>query len=97
MVRSMPDDFERMWADLAPVGRSASSGGYFRQPWLTAERELSAWFEEQCAARSLRLTRDGLGNLVAWWDPASPVVPDVGASVRETDPNVRDYPQPAAC
>ena len=25
----MTDDFERMWADLAPVGRSATSGGYF--------------------------------------------------------------------
>ena len=50
----MPDDFERMWADLSPVGRSATSGGYFRQPFTSAERELAAWFLEACAARDLR-------------------------------------------
>lgn len=64
----MPDDFELMWGDLAPVGRSSSSGGYFRQPFLAAERELAAWFAEQCAARDLRLETDAYGNVVAWWD-----------------------------
>jgi N-carbamoyl-L-amino-acid hydrolase len=64
----MPDDFERMWADLAPVGRSAASGGYFRQPFTSPERELSAWFVEQCAARRLRVESDDFGNLVGWWD-----------------------------
>jgi N-carbamoyl-L-amino-acid hydrolase len=64
----MPDDFERMWAELAPVGRSSSSGGYFRQPFTAAERELRAWFTEQAAARGLRVEEDGFGNLVAWWD-----------------------------
>ena len=68
MEPSVPDDFERMWSDLAPVGRSASSGGYFRQPFTTPERELSAWFTEQAAARSLRLESDPFGNVVAWWD-----------------------------
>ena len=43
-------DFEGMWRDLTPVGRSASSGGYFRQPWTSAESELRAWFAEACAA-----------------------------------------------
>ena len=66
------DDFERMWSDLAPVGRSASSGGYFRQPWLSAERELAAWFEEQCAARGLAVSRDAIGNMVAWWGSPGP-------------------------
>ena len=64
----MPDDFERMWADLAPVGRSASSGGYFRQPFTSPERELDAWFAEQAEARGLRVERDEIGNVVAWWD-----------------------------
>ena len=68
----MPDDFERMWADLAPVGRSASSGGYFRQPFLTAERELASWFEEQCAARGLVVETDAVGNTVAWWGSRGP-------------------------
>ena len=75
MGSSMPegtDDFERMWSDLAPVGRSASSGGYFRQPWLSAERELAAWFEEQCAARGLAVSRDAIGNVVAWWGSPGP-------------------------
>ena len=67
----MPDDFERMWRDLEPVGRSASSGGYFRQPFTTAERELVAWFTEQAAARSLDVEVDGFGNLVAWWRAGS--------------------------
>ncbi|TIC83040.1 allantoate amidohydrolase [Nocardioides sp. GY 10127] len=57
-----------MWADLAPLGRSASTGGYFRQPWHAAEREARAWFAEQAAARGLRLVTDAVGNQVAWWD-----------------------------
>jgi N-carbamoyl-L-amino-acid hydrolase len=64
----VPDDFERMWADLAPVGRSAASGGYFRQPFTAPEEELRAWFVEQCEARGLRVERDGFGNVVGWWD-----------------------------
>jgi N-carbamoyl-L-amino-acid hydrolase len=67
----MADDFERMWADLAPVGRSAVSGGYFRQPYLGAETELRAWFVEQAEARGLTVEADGLGNVVAWWGPSS--------------------------
>jgi N-carbamoyl-L-amino-acid hydrolase len=67
----MTDDFERMWADLAPVGRSASSGGYFRQPYLAAETELRAWFVEQATARGLAVEADGVGNVVAWWGPPS--------------------------
>ena len=73
----MVDDFERMWSDLAPIGRSASSGGYFRQPFTQPERELSDWFREQASARSLRLESDDTGNLVAWWDPEGGVVRDV--------------------
>jgi N-carbamoyl-L-amino-acid hydrolase len=61
--------FEQMWRDLAPVGRSAASGGYFRQPFTAAERECQAWFAEEAAARSLELEYDGFGNSVAWWNP----------------------------
>lgn len=63
----MSDGFETMWRDLAPVGRAAS-GGYFRQPYASAERELRAWFVEQCRARDLVVEPDGNGNLLAWWD-----------------------------
>lgn len=71
--------FEAMWRDLEPVGRSAVSGGYFRQPWTTAESELRAWFAEATVARGLELETDAMGNQVAWWRPAgssSGVVPD---------------------
>src|SRR3954451_19062867 len=64
-----PVSFEQMWRDLAPVGRSAASGGYFRQPFASAEREATAWFREQCAARSLDVEVDRFGNLVGWWRP----------------------------
>ena len=66
----MTADFEQMWRDLAPVGRSSSTGGYFRQPFGSAERECAAWFREQAAARGLELATDGNGNMVAWWRPA---------------------------
>lgn len=60
-------DFEQMWRDLAPIGRSNETGGYFRQPFGSAERECHAWFLEQCAARELAVESDGNGNVVAWW------------------------------
>ena len=60
--------FEEMWADLAPLGRSSSSGGYFRQPWTSVEGELRDWFAGEATARGLRLESDDLGNTVAWWD-----------------------------
>ena len=61
--------FEQMWRDLAPVGRSASTGGYHRQPFTAAEREAAAWFVEQCRARDLDVRTDAFGNTVAWWRP----------------------------
>jgi N-carbamoyl-L-amino-acid hydrolase len=70
----MPDDFEQMWAALAPLGRSATSGGYFRQPFTTVESELRAWFREQCEARGLSVEADGNGNLLAWWDSSVELV-----------------------
>ncbi len=70
-------DFEAMWRDLAPLGRSAASGGYFRQPWASAETELRAWFVAECAARDLEVETDGIGNQVAWWSPESATGPGV--------------------
>jgi N-carbamoyl-L-amino-acid hydrolase len=64
--------FEQMWRDLAPIGRSTVTGGYFRQPFTPAERELRAWFAQEAAARDLELESDGLGNQMAWWRPTRP-------------------------
>ena len=63
----MPVTFEGMWGDLREVGRSSSTGGYFRQPFGSAERECAAWFAEHALARGLELEIDGYGNAVAWW------------------------------
>ena len=52
---------------LLPIGRDSSSGGYFRQPFLGAEREATAWFAAQCRARRLDLEADSFGNLIGWW------------------------------
>lgn len=61
--------FDRMWSDLRSVGRSRTSGGYFRQAFGSAERECHAWFVEQARVRGLAVEHDGNGNVVAWWRP----------------------------
>jgi N-carbamoyl-L-amino-acid hydrolase len=71
MGASVPDHFEDMWRTIEPLGRAARSGGYFRQPFASAERELDAWFVEQAGARGLRLETDPFGNRIAWWDSGS--------------------------
>jgi N-carbamoyl-L-amino-acid hydrolase len=67
----VPVTFEEMWRELVPVGRHRS-GGYFRQPLTSAERECTAWFLEAAASRDLSVQQDGFGNLVAWWEPPVP-------------------------
>jgi N-carbamoyl-L-amino-acid hydrolase len=62
--------FEAMWAELAPVGRAAGSGGYRRFAWTREDHTLREWFAGQAAARGLDLTTDRMGNQWAWWgDP----------------------------
>jgi N-carbamoyl-L-amino-acid hydrolase len=64
--------FDRMWAELAPVGRSATTGGYRRFAWTDADRQLREWFAAEATRRSLQLTQDRAGNQWAWWgDPDS--------------------------
>ncbi len=63
-----------MWADLAPVGRSASTGGYRRHAWTRTDAELREWFTGAATGRGLEVTADRVGNLWAWWgDPDSAV------------------------
>ena len=71
----MPTDayagFDRMWADLQPVGR-ATSGGYRRFAWTREDHTLREWFAGEAAARGLDLVEDRMGNQWAWWgDPDS--------------------------
>jgi N-carbamoyl-L-amino-acid hydrolase len=71
MEAILPDHFEDLWRAIEPVGRVAGSGGYFRQPFTNAERELDAWFVAEASARGLRLETDAFGNRIAWWDSGS--------------------------
>ncbi|MGA8047083.1 MAG: allantoate amidohydrolase [Dermatophilaceae bacterium] len=63
-------EFTRMWADLAPVGRTARSGGYRRFAWTREDHDLREWFAAECARRGLDVVTDRVGNQWAWWgDP----------------------------
>ena len=63
-------EFDRMWADLAPIGRDASTGGYRRFAWTAEDHTLREWFAAECARRGLDSTEDRAGNQWAWWgDP----------------------------
>lgn len=64
--------FAELWAQLAPVGRDAQSGGYLRYAFGPAEMTLRDWFLNQAKARDLVIEEDGNGNIFAWWgDPAA--------------------------
>jgi beta-ureidopropionase / N-carbamoyl-L-amino-acid hydrolase len=62
--------FDRMWADLAPLGRHPGTGGYRRFAWTREDADLREWFAGEAAARGLDVVEDRAGNLWAWWgDP----------------------------
>jgi N-carbamoyl-L-amino-acid hydrolase len=58
--------FDRMWADLEPIGRDRSTGGYRRFAWTVEDATLREWFAGEAAARGLTLTLDRAGNQWAW-------------------------------
>lgn len=62
----MSTSFDRMWADLTPVGR-ATTGGYRRYAWTAEDHTLREWFAGEAAARGLDLVEDRMGNQWAWW------------------------------
>jgi beta-ureidopropionase / N-carbamoyl-L-amino-acid hydrolase len=66
-----------MWDELASVGRSARTGGYFRQPYLSADVELRRWFVGEAGSRGLRVEVDGVGNVFAWWEDPGATGPAV--------------------
>ncbi|MEW1952598.1 allantoate amidohydrolase [Terrabacter sp. NPDC080008] len=64
------ESFDRMWAELEPVGRNGGTGGYRRFAWTRTDHDLREWFAGQCAARGLDLVEDRAGNQWGWWgDP----------------------------
>jgi N-carbamoyl-L-amino-acid hydrolase len=62
--------FDRLWADLPPVGRDPRTGGYRRFAWTREGRVLREWFAGEASARGLDVVCDRAGNQWAWWgDP----------------------------
>lgn len=64
--------FDRLWAELAPVGRDPGSGGYHRHAWNAADAEARAWFTDAARDRGLDVHTDRNGNLWAWWGEPAP-------------------------
>ncbi len=87
------NSFDELWSELAPIGRNASTGGYRRYAFDTAELDCREWFVATAQARGLDVETDRNTNLWAWWvppgiDPSAPAlvlgshldsVPDGGA------------------
>ncbi|WP_228978755.1 allantoate amidohydrolase [Streptomyces sp. DH12] len=68
----MSDTFHAMWRSLAPIGRSAATGGYRRFAWTGADADCRLWFRMQAEARRLEYEVDRNGNQWAWLgDPAA--------------------------
>jgi N-carbamoyl-L-amino-acid hydrolase len=73
--------FNQLWADLAPVGRSADTGGYRRYAWTGTDQQLREWFAAEARQRGLDLVLDRAGNQWAWWG-------DPDAAIRAGRPGV---------
>ncbi len=73
--------FDDLWGPLSDVGLEASTRGYRRFAWTSADATLRSWFAAEAARRSLDLTEDRAGNQWAWWGD-----PDV--AVAAGDPGV---------
>ncbi|MFT4295497.1 MAG: allantoate amidohydrolase [Micropruina sp.] len=67
--------FDRMWAELTPIGRHATTGGYRRFAWTSQDATLREWFAGEASRRGLDLVTDRVGNLWAWRGD-----PDAGAA-----------------
>ncbi|GHD34789.1 Zn-dependent hydrolase [Nocardiopsis kunsanensis] len=64
--------FDRLWADLVPIGRDPATGGYHRHAWNAADARARAWFTDAARARDLDVRTDRNGNLWAWWGTPAP-------------------------
>lgn len=73
-------DVNELLAQLAPIGRDPSSGGYRRFSWTSVDAELRRWFIEQATIRDLRVEKDRDANLWAFrGDPGSTEIVAMGS------------------
>ena len=59
--------FGDLWAELEPIGREASTGGYRRYAFNSAEMACREWFISTAERRGLDVELDRNTNLWAWW------------------------------
>ena len=59
--------FAQWWAELLPLGRDESTGGYRRYSWTEPDAACRAWFARTATQLGLRTDCDRNGNLWAWW------------------------------
>ena len=78
--------FDRMWADLAGIGRHPGTGGYRRYAWTREDADLREWFAGEAAARGLDLVDDRAGNLWAWWGDPRRATARASSSARTSTP-----------
>ena len=81
-------------ADIAAVGRDATSGGYRRLAWTDADLTLREWFAGEAAALGLDLEVDRNGNMWAWWGDASAADAVVTGSHLDSVPDGGNYDGP---
>ncbi len=63
--------FDRLWAELAAIGRDPA-GGYRRHAYTAPELALREWFTATAADGGLEVEEDRAGNLWAWWGTSPP-------------------------
>jgi N-carbamoyl-L-amino-acid hydrolase len=81
-------------ADIAAVGRDATSGGYRRLAWTDADLTLREWFAGEAAALGLDLEVDRNGNMWAWWGDSSGSDAVVTGSHLDSVPDGGNYDGP---
>src|SRR5690625_3979988 len=94
----MSQDFDRLWDELAPLGRNRTTGGYRRYSWGPADTEARAWFTAAARDRGLDVAADGNGNLWAWWGAPGPDAVATGSHLDSVpDGGAFDGPLGVAC
>jgi N-carbamoyl-L-amino-acid hydrolase len=81
-------------ADIAAVGRDATSGGYRRLAWTDADLTLREWFGGEAAGLGLDLEVDRNGNMWAWWGDSSGSDAIVTGSHLDSVPDGGNYDGP---
>ena len=81
-------------ANIAAVGRDASSGGYRRLAWTDADLTLREWFAGEVAALGLDLEVDRNGNMWAWWGDSSAGDAVITGSLLDSVPDGGNYDGP---